>query len=198
MKRIVTSFITYLFLTSCSFPTYILDNKAQTTGLDFKNGKWLLNEIQAPYEVKQKLTELALKDFSSNLNDRLSYVHTTKGLLLPKNIALNPNKNDLSNLKKGTGFDYFINIKASTIKDEFGSLDTTPHKFNTGNKQKEGTIVVEVYDLNLLTIIYSQKAVGSINLPQDNQDVHFTKTASSLILGGYGKIINDINSKSIK
>ncbi|MGH2666896.1 hypothetical protein [Flavobacterium sp.] len=198
MKRIIISFLVYLLFTGCSLPNYILENKTQTTGLDFKKGKWLLNEVDAPYEVKQKLTELAIKDFSLNLNERLSYVHSTKGLLLPKNIGLNPNKNDLSNLKKGTGFDYFINIKASTIKDEFGSLDTTPHKLNTGGKKKQSAIVIEVYDLNLLVIIYSQKAVGSISLPQDSHDVHFTKTANSLIIGGYGKIINDINTKSIK
>lgn len=197
MKKIIALLVLCLLLTSCSFPTYVFDNKAQTTGLDFSKGKWLLNEIDAPYEVKQKLTKSALTDFSANLSTRLNYIHTTKGLLLPRKIDLNPNKNELSDLKKGTGFDYFINIKASNVNDEFGSIDVTPHKLNSGSK-KESAIVIEIYDLNLLAVVYSQKVIGSINLPQDSNDVHFTKTANSLILGGYERIIKDINKKSIK
>jgi hypothetical protein len=58
--------------------------------------------------------------------------------------------------------------------------------------------IVEVYDLNLLEIIYSQKVEGFVVQSTDSQDVHFSKPNSSLVLGAYKKIMNDIMKKSIK
>jgi hypothetical protein len=197
MKKITgLFFLTTLFI-SCSFPNYIFENKAQRTGLDFSKGNWLLNEIEAPYGVNDKLTKLALKYFSENLQERFSYINTTKDLLLPRKINLSPNKNALKDLKTGTNFDYFINIKASHSKNEFESIDITPHKFNNGG-QKKSIVIIEIYDLNLLEIIYSQKVIASINMPKDNNDVHFSNSSNSLILGGYKKLINDIDKKSTK
>jgi hypothetical protein len=190
------AFIILLFcLISCSFPTYVFDNKAQTTGLNFSQGKWLLNEIDAPYNVNEKLKTLAVKDFSVNLNGRLSYIYEIEGLLLPRKIRLNPNKIDLSNLKKGTNFDFFINIKATNIKNDFGSLDITPHKLNHGGENTT-EVILEIYDLNHLEIIYSQRVIASIGMPKDNSDVHLSKSNNSLIIGAYKKIINDITKKS--
>ena len=197
MEKKIFLVLVAILLQSCSFPSYVFDNRAQTIGVDFTKGKWLLNEIDAPYDLTKKLTELAINDFSKNLDERINYIPDTKGLLLPqKKIELNPNKTTLMNLQKGTLYDYFINIKAGNTKNDFSSLDLTNHKFNKGG-QNINEVTIEIYDLNNLEIIYSQKVIASVSLPKDNQDVHFSKPSSNLILGAYRKLINDINKKSI-
>lgn len=197
MKKYFILFIVSAFLISCTMPKYIFDNKGQSTGVDFRTGKWLLNEIDAPSNVEDQLTALALKDFKGFLNDRLVLVNEAKGLLLPRKIDVNPDKKILEDLKKGTNFDFFITIKASKIKEDFGSVDLTPSRFNNGGTN-QSEVLLEIYDLNLAQIIYSQRVIGSTELSQDNQDVHFSKSSRSLLIGAYKKLIKDIEKKSIK
>lgn len=197
MKKYFILFIVSAFLISCTMPKYIFDNKGQSTGVDFRTGKWLLNEIDAPSNVEDQLTALALKDFKGFLNDRLVLVNEAKGLLLPRKIDVNPDKKALEDLKKGTNFDFFITIKASKIKEDFGSVDLTPSRFNNGGTN-QSEVLLEIYDLNLAQIIYSQRVIGSTELSQDNQDVHFSKSSRSLLIGAYKKLIKDIEKKSIK
>lgn len=194
-KPILVIVISFLFL-SCSIPRYLLKNSEQTTGVDFSRGKWLLNFIEATSGTQNKLNILALKDFSKILKERLVYIPNAKGLLLPKKIEINPSKLVLSNLKKGTDFDYFINIKASYVKSQLGIIDFTPHKYNKGG-MNESEVILEIYDLNTSEIIYSQCVVGFVTQVSDSDDVHFSKSNDDLILGAYKKLIDDIEKKSI-
>lgn len=197
MNKIIL-FFCILFSTSCSLPSYYFENKTQKTGLDFTKGKWLLNEIEAPYEVKQNLTKLALNDFSSYLSNRLVYIHNAKGILLPRKIELNPNKNQIKDLKTGTQFDYFINIKGYNSKSELANMDLTNHKFNK-NSKNTGELIIEVYDLNNLEIVFSQKVVGSTSAAEgSNNDVNFYRSTNELIIGGYKKVMKEIDKMSLK
>lgn len=196
MKKIILVLIIQFTVLSCSFPSYVFDNRAQTTGVDFSNGRWLLNQIDAPAYVQDKLTKLALDDFSKRLKERVSYIPDTRGLLMPQKIAFKPNKSVLINLKKGTNYDYFINIKAAQTSNDFGALDITPHRFNNGG-ENTNEVTIEIYDLNNLQIIYSQKVTGIVGMTKDNQDVHLSKTSYGLIVGAYKKLIKDIDSRSI-
>lgn len=196
MKKLLFLLIVPFFLVSCNLPSYVFNNQAQTTGLDYTQGKWLLNRVSAPNEVSDRLTALALKDFNRHLQGRLGYVPDTKGLLIPPKIGFNPSKEVLANLKKGTNYDYFINIKAAETKNDFGALDISPHKMNGGGSNVN-EVTVEIYDLNLQQIIYSQKVTGSVGMPKDNQDVHVSKPSSSLIIGAYKKIIKDLEKRSV-
>ena len=195
MRILILLILFCFFLTSCSFPTYIVDNKTQRIGLDFSKGNWLLNEVDAPIEIKDELTEMALNDFK-NLNNSVIYIYNAKGLLLPKKISLNPNQTILENLKKGTGYDFFINIKAANTRADFGTIDLTPHRFNDGGKN-QNELIIEVYDLNAQEIIYSKKVTATVERQKDNQDVHLSKSSKSLILGAYKKLIKEIREKSI-
>ena len=196
MRKVVLVLIIQFTVLSCSFPSYIFNNNAQTTGVDYTNGKWLLNQIDAPVDIKDKLTKLALDDFSERLKERVSYIPDTRGLLIPQKTAFNPNKSVLINLKKGTNYDYFINIKAAQTRNDFGALDITPHNFNNGG-ENTNEVTIEIYDLNNLQIIYSQKVTATVGRPKDNQDVHLSKTSNSLIVSAYKKLIKDIDKRSI-
>ena len=195
--KIIILWIILTIASSCNLPRYVFENKGQTTGLDFTKGKWLINNIDSPSEASVQLTKKAKDDFGKYLPNRLFFIYEPKGIILPKKITINPNKSILEEIKKGSDFDFFINIRAGKIKDELGVIDTTPNNFyNDRNNQSE--VIIEVYDLNLSQIIYSQKVIGTISSTKNNGDVQFYKSSQSLILGCYKKLMKDIEGKSIK
>ena len=94
-------------------------------------------------------------------------------------------------------FDYFINIRAQKVKEDIAGIDSTPHRFKK-LKKNQSEVTIEVYDLNLAEIIYSQKVIGITQRENDNDDVHFSKTSRNLIMGAYRKLMNSIEKSSIK
>ena len=198
MKKILFLVLCFATLNSCNLPSYVFYNPGQTIGVDFTNGKWLLNEIDAPANCTIYLKETSIRDFKIFLGERLNYVTDVSGLLLTqKKIPLNPSKQIIAEIRKGTNYDFFINIKAIEKRNDFGSIDLTPHKMS-----KEGInsneVTIEIYDLKNSQIIYTQKVIASVRKQNDNYDVHISKPSRSLIIGAYNKLIKDIKNKSIK
>lgn len=88
MKKLFFLSLIYLSVQSCSIPNYLVQNKAQTTGLDFTKGKWLINEVDCPGNVYKELTDMSLKDFGNYLDNRLYPVHELKEIILPQKLVL--------------------------------------------------------------------------------------------------------------
>ncbi|WP_124019303.1 hypothetical protein [Flavobacterium sp. A45] len=198
MKKILFLSFCMVILSSCNLPSYVFYNPGQTTGVDFTNGKWLLNEIDAPADCTKYLKETSIRDFKILLGERLNYVTDVSGLLLTqKKIPLNPSKQIIADIKKGTNYDFFINIKATQTRNDFGSIDLTPHRMSREG-MNSNEVTIEIYDLKNSQIIYTQKVIASVGKPKDNSDVHFSKPSRSLIIGAYNKLIRDIKNKSIK
>ncbi len=194
--RTASSLLVIFSAMSCSFPNYSFDNATQTTGVDFTSGKWLLNEIEASNDVTDKLTQNATNDFKAILGSRLSYLPETSGMLLSQKIDLNPDAKRIKELAEGTGYDYFINIKANKVRNDFSAVDLTPASFNNGG-QNINNITLEVYDLKNIMTIYSQTVTATVGRPKDNQDVHLSKPSTNLIYSAYRKLFNDLKSKSV-
>ena len=115
-----------------------------------------------------------------------------------KKVDLNPSQNILKDLKKGTKYDYFINVKAKVVKNSLQEIDITNHKLNK-NKSKTVEVFFEVYDLNLFETIYSKKVIGSIKVnDNNNSDIILSKSVSKLIVGSIHKILKDIEKTSLK
>ena len=191
-------YISIIFFTvACRVPNYHFENSFQTTGLDFSRGKWLLNEVDCPSNVHKQITNLSYSDFHSFIENRLCLTNEVAGIILPQKIPFNPSKKTLNDIKLGANFDYFINIKAVSLKNELGIVDFTPHKLYS-DRTSSVEVAIEIYDLNLKEIIYSQKVIGSINSSKDNNDVHFSHANRNLIISAYKKLMRDINKKSIK
>ncbi|MDX6181757.1 hypothetical protein SGQ44_05545 [Flavobacterium sp. Fl-77] len=112
-------------------------------------------------------------------------------------MPFNPTKKEIKNLKIGTNFDYFINVKALKSKQNVGAIDITPHRFR--NESETSVLVqIEIYDLNNEEIIYSETVEGSVAISNNNNnDIIFSKSADGLIFGAYKRIKKDINKKSI-
>lgn len=198
MRKIITLLLLSTLIYSCSFPSYIFEDNSSKTGLNLKEGKWLLNEIDEPKSINSGAKEVIVTNLRKHLGNRLSYIYDTKGLLLPKKIQLNPGKNTLQELKTGTNFDYFINVKINVTKNSLNDIDITNHQLNR-NLSKSVEVFFEVYDLNNFEIIYSKKAIGSVKInDNNNSDLNFSKSSSKIALGCINKIMKDIDRTSMK
>lgn len=186
-------FLFLLIFASCNTTHYFVISKSHTHGIDFSNGKWLVGEIEVNPYAKEKLTNLALKDFSEYLNERVKYSLNEKSLLLPRQIPLNPSKSTILDLKKGADFDYYVNIKSKNAKNDLSNFEFADH-FYYKKQMSFAEVTIEVYDLNLGEIIYSQTSGGSI----EDENSLTSKPTTTVIIGCYNKIINDIKKKSIK
>mgnify|MGYP003608057114 CR=1 FL=1 len=167
-----------LIFSSCSPPTYLFTT-GQRTGVDFTQGKWLLNELDCPKDSKEKLTQKTLEFFRDNLHDRLFYINDVNGLLITRKNHLNPNRIKLKELKDGTGFDFFINIVTSKNKSDFWSIELYQNEYETG--KNKSTVILEIYDLNLQEIIYSQKVIGIDEKTEDLMAAQRPAKSSALI-----------------
>ncbi|MHC0446060.1 hypothetical protein ACWA1F_11655 [Flavobacterium sp. 3-218] len=200
-------YISFLFLCfSCQSSHYMLMT-GQRTGVDFSSGRWLLNELDCPKNSKQKLTDETLKFFRKKLGDRVFYIQDVNGLLVPRKINLNPNSIKLKELKEGTGFDFFINISTHKSKSDLGSIELYEDDYSSG--KNEASVILEIYDLNLQQIIYSQNVVGITNKANKQSmweteksdklldNVTLYKNSNALMIGALKRILKDLEKRSV-
>jgi len=169
--------LSLLLFTSCHSTkyTYSGDKNAK---LNFTTGTWLLNDIQSPARIKNDLTKIANGRFTSLLGNRLSNIYSIDAIL-PNKIPLDPSKSIISDIKNGTNYDYFINIKVESISEDFGDIIIGEVNSPVEN---HGKVTLEVYDLNLATTVYSQSINARIHISKDTQDVSFAKSTNNLLI----------------
>jgi hypothetical protein len=192
---------------SCKSATYILTNTDYKTGVDFTQGMWLLNYIDCPEENALIMKQETTSFFQEKLKERFFYRADVKNILIPNQFALNPTRQKLKELKIGTSFDYFISISTKKNKDQIGTIGLFENEYSTGSNQSEVTL--EIYDLNLQEIIYSQKVIGTVSAKKEKSvwettqssklidNISFHKSANKLMTACLKKILNDLQKKSI-
>jgi len=186
-----------ILLSSCNLPKYYFKDDQITTGVDFSEGKWLLDNIQTSKESEEKLTQLATQFFQKKLDNRFNSVSNERTLIPQKN-TFPLSKEAIAQIKIGTNYDFFIQIKSGKLKNELGVIDTTPSRFNS-NLTNEASIQLIIYDLNSQQIIYSKNAYGITGNPEKNSnDITFSKSSESLLIGSLKKIFKDLDKKSIR
>ena len=186
-----------ILLSSCNLPKYYFKDDHITTGVDFSEGKWLLDNIQTQKESEEKLTQLATEFFQKKLNSRFNSVRNERTLIAQKN-TFPLSKEAIAQIKIGTNYDFFIQIKSGKLKNELGVIDTTPSRFNS-NLTNEASIQLIIYDLNSQQIIYSKNAYGITGNPEKNSnDITFSKSSESLLIGSLKKIFKDLDKKSLR
>lgn len=193
MKNILALLIVITF-TACHSTKYTHSGNVNSR-LDFKKGKWLLHTVEAPKSIKESLTNIATEKFTELLGNRFSNSFTTRGILLPSNTTKDLSKADLKDIKNGTGFDYFIKINVAVISDEVGVLGQGNIMSSSENR---GEVTVTIYDLNLLEEMYSQSVVGNVFVPENYDNLALTKSAGSIILKGFKRIMKKIHKNQIK
>jgi len=182
-------FICIILLTSCHTASYIHDFESTPYGIDYSNGKWLLNELASPMSIKPKLTKIAYNSFYKKLGNRLEKAEDLTNLALSF-VPINPEIIHLERIKKESGFDYLINIKSSSSENEIGSLKIGQVY---SKKKNVSESVLEVYDLNTLEIIYSRKVTGQVSIDNDdNEDFSFVKSAKGIMISCLKRIMRKI------
>ena len=181
--------------TSCHIPKYTYSGNVNSS-LDFSKGRWLLNDIESSKNIKNDLTKIADKGFSKLLGNRFSILNETQGILTPRKITSNPSKSILKDIKNGTDFDFFINIRTEKMSDEIGDIQIG-HVYSKHENSVE--IIIDIYDLKLLEKVYSTSAFGILSIPEDdNQDFAFAKGTNRMIISGFKKIMKKIKKNHRK
>ena len=179
-----------LFISSCHTPSYTSSYDSSNYGVDFREGKWLMNIIEAPTgDSKDRARKIATKTFKKHLGDQFYDLENNRNLPISY-IPLNPDSMSLKRLKKDSGFDYFINIKSNIIKDDLGSMQIGKVR---GKKQNIAETVLEIYDLNTSEIIYKQTVIGKLSVKDDSQDFAMAVGANNITVGALKRIMKKID-----
>jgi hypothetical protein len=195
--KVFSILIVVLVVSSCNLPKYYFREDTNTTGVDFTTGTWLLNRIESSKNTEDRLTTLASEFFMKKTSNRFNAVYSTK-ILVPQKTNFPLTAEELKQIKIGSNYDYFIQIKSGQTKNQLGSIDTTPSVFNE-NLSNEASIHMIIYDLNKQQIIYSKNAFGVTGNPEKNsRDVTLSKSSNELIIGCLKKILRDLDGKSIQ
>ena len=135
----------------------------------------------------------ASKIIGSDTLEGISHVN-----LVPQKNNFPLTSDELKQIKIGSNYDYFIQIKSGKFQNELGSIDTTPSKFSD-NLSNEASVQMIIYDLNTQQIIYSKNAYGISGNPDNNsRDVTFSKSSNDLTIGCLKKILKDLDEKSLQ
>ena len=196
MKVFKILIVTFL-LTSCNLPKYYFKEDSITTGVDFTKGKWLLNRIESSKATEEQLTKKTTAFFTEKLGNRFSTVYSEK-VLVPQSNKFLLDAEELKQIKIGSNYDYFIQVKSGNSKNELGVIDATPRNFNK-NLKNEASIQLVIYDLNTQQLIYSKNAFGIAGNPENNSnDITLSKSSTGLLIGCLEKILKDLDKKSIQ
>jgi len=189
MKKSII-YLCVILLTSCHTASYVHDLESTPYRIDYREGKWLLNEITSPELIKQKLTKIAYNGFYKKLGDNLKKAENLTNISLSY-VPIKPDTMLLKRIKKESKFDYFINIKCMSSENEIGALKIGQ---TYSKKRNVAEAILEVYDLNTLEIIYSRKVIGQVSIDDnDNEDFAFVKSTNGIMISSLKRIMKKIN-----
>lgn len=147
---------------SCSsvVSNHRLEYQTSDQTLEINQGKWLLGFIEGPTVARQEMIEKAKIDLNKMSENHVDYVGDVN-LLMPEKTPMNPSKLKLSQLRKGTGYDYFVNIhcKGNLLESEKDFVDRNYVAYTTSLAR----VVCEVYDLKKGEIVYRQSCQVALN-----------------------------------
>lgn len=193
---IISLLITVLF-SSCATPSY-KHTYESTKGLDLRKGKWLVNTIDSDMSLKQQelLTIRLIKKLKKLGDITVVYIDSVSlDYILPSQMQFELMPEVLAKLNSTTDFDYIINVRADKQLDQMGSSLTPPIYYPYENQSE---VYIDVYEIASGERVYSQRIVASISSGDSNIQIHFTKTASTLIFGALKKGIKEIKKYSIR
>lgn len=196
MKKLFIILISLAILQSCQTASFKFDEKTLYKGVDFKQGKWLLAEIDAPNNITEDIQTIAQEKINELLHENVTYI-TDDTSLMPLNISINPSKKELVRVKGVTNYDFLVYIKSVILKDEISSVSYSynPNEKNNPSSRKRNitSTIVEIYDLNSADIIYSRKMNASVTKSKHQKnDVSFARGTKSLIIKSTKKIFKEL------
>ena len=169
--KLVILLITF---TSCGGAKYNY-NFDKGKNVNFKEGKWILNEPYLNYKDKDAYT-FAKTEFEEILGDSLlEMVELRQTKLIGDQLPFEPTKKQLQEIKDFSNCDFLINIQSKIIRDEMGN---SAHSSNFGSvtKYNEATSKILIYDLNKLELISEATSFGVVKETKTPEDKGFFET----------------------
>ena len=178
-----------------------------------QNKKWLINKVYSDLDATQdeQLNKRILETFNKLSNGNAESVdEARKNNLLASIISFAPDLEQLQSLKENSGFDYIVNVRTKTIKDQLGILELEKPTLYSKNS---AFAIVEVYDLKTLKKIYYQKAYSENSSDKANNFAgenvedprkkkkelpQFYYSAEMLSIKNLKKILKDISKRAVK
>ncbi len=187
---VLFSFFAIQFL-SCAGPKYTYYYESGKY-LDFRTGKWILNETKANKRfVDIKLYNLAKEEFQKILGDSLVEIHGLRwNRVMAPTISFDLDRDALIELGEVSGCDYLINIEAKVLSSGVGAI-TIPTDISDDYARNESTVAIKIYYLpeglelssataNALleeqgTVFDKKRAIPTINSSSETAALQATK-----------------------
>lgn len=171
--------------------------------MDFKSGKWILNE---PYTNYKDLSvyNTAKEEFQEILGDSLlELVELRNTRIIGDKLPLHPTPQALEEIKKLSDCDYLINIESNILSDDLGNIGTSNKHVNPSNYNK-GETIITIYHLPTAGLISEAIATGIVEEKQAEEDESFlesldyTTGGKQLALKTLKKLIRKYKNHQIK
>lgn len=180
----------FLLFSSCAFPGYkhITEVKEK---LNLSQGKWILNNVEAPEGSIKDVTDMVLKKIKS---DSVIYIDQLRlKFPLPYQIPSDPDSLMFNKLSFYTGCDYLISIKTSIIEDKpEGVYLQNP----TGYMKQRSEASIIIYDLKYKKKIYSDQVVASIILGVDDANIRYAMSSKKLMFAALRKVLKSLKQNT--
>jgi hypothetical protein len=177
-----------LIFSSCYTASYRFSPISSKHKVSFHGeGKWLFISQSAPAGFAVDATDYAYKEFKNILGDQLVHVRETRGLMRTNNLPLLPDRQQLKDLKSGTGYDFIIHVRFSQRSADIG--DILIGKGGYHNSNNEVYTIVEIYDLNNLDILNVQQLVSSLRIEEHKRDFSFSQSSDRMANRSIKKIL---------
>lgn len=189
-------FIIIIF-SSCAMPSYqhIFES---SKGLDFRSGKWLVNNIETnlSWDSKYALTENLLKGLNNIRGDSVYFVDDVQfKYIVPSSFHFNMSIDVLEVLKNTTDFNYVVSVKAIKKRNEVSDiLFSAPMTYS----KSESEVWITVYEIKSGLKIYSHRIIATIELDENDDEVTFARSANSLIFDALRKGLKEMKKNSAR
>lgn len=195
--QIIGLLLISIVISSCAMPHYqhIFES---SKGLDFRTGKWLVNNIETDlsWKSKEALTNNLLEGLNDLRGDSVYFIDNVQfDYLVPSHFQFNISSDVLDVLNKTTDFDYLVNVKALKKRNDLSDIMlSSPMSYS----KSESEVMIVVYEIKTGFQIYSHRIIATVVLDENDDDVTFAKSAHSLIFGALKKGLKEIRKNSIK
>ena len=196
-KIAVNSAIIIFFILSCTPVKYQVvyrSNKA----INVSSGKWLVNSIEGDFSFKegQVLTDNLIKGLRKAGIDSLYYIDDViLDYITPDHLSFKLTDDILKLLKETTDFDFLINVRTEKLNDNLGDIMFSPPDAYSTSKSEVSIII---YDIRQQQEIYDQQVIARVEMDETDEELNFSKSASSLIFNALNKGLKEIKKYSVK
>jgi len=181
-RNLILIFLVTIIFASCGGAKYTY-NFDQGKSLNFKKGKWILNEPYINYKSKNAYL-YAKEEFENILGDSLfDLVELRKTKIINNQLPLDPSKEELTAIQEFSNCDFLINVESKVLKNEMGTM---AHTTNIGEvtKYNEASTTIKIYDLHNFKKISEATAIGQVKITKKSEDTGFFDTFEYTTSGG--------------